>query len=118
MKIDLSVSTWSFMNHDAYADPRRAVTAIQDMGHPVELWQSWAPAPESFDRGHWGAWKAVLNPCSALSFHTRNNRGRMVEEIEFLAYLGGRILVLHPCVLGLPEDREGEPDLAGSIIQG
>lgn len=112
MKVHLSVSTWSFIYHDAFSDPHRAVKAKQEMGHALELWLNWGPAPESFDREYWDAWKARLESSAALSFHTRNKRERIAEEIELLSYLGGRVLVIHPCVIGFPESPGSAPDLA------
>ena len=108
----LTCSTWCFQHLPEYADAALPVREIRRLGLAPELWQNWAPDPACFDRAHWETWRRLAGGQPALSLHTRNQRERMFEEIEFLAFLGGRTLVVHPCVLSLPGHAEERPDLA------
>ena len=61
--------------------------------HPiVEAYRAYQKMP--YDRPTWDDWRGRGRPSPGLSFHTRNDRTRMLEEIEFLAHLGGRVLVV------------------------
>lgn len=110
MKVTLTVSTWNF-KHIAgeYASPRRVIEQIYALGFAPELWLNWDPQPDFFDRPGWDELRELVKPSAALSFHTRNDRERMFEEVELLAHLGGRVLVVHPLVLSRPEFRDEKP---------
>lgn len=110
MKVTLTCSTWNFIRSGgAYESAERVIAQICSMGFTPELWLNWAPKPDCYDRPHWEELRRLLGPSPALSFHTRNQRERMLEEIELLAFLGGRVLVVHPGVLSLPEFRDERP---------
>ena len=106
----LTVSTWDFKHLGGqYAAPEQVIREIGSPGFAPELWLNWDPQPDFFDRANWEEVRKLVKPSPALSFHTRNDRERMVEEIELLAYLGGRVLVVHPVVLSEPAFRGENP---------
>jgi len=103
LKTTMTVSTVNFKHLEGeYASPARVVEQIRALGFGCELWLNWDPQPDCYDRPRWEALREQMGPSSNLSFHTRNDRDRMFEEIELLAYLGGRALVVHPVVLSEP----------------
>jgi sugar phosphate isomerase/epimerase len=111
MRAKLIASTWTFSHVGAeFESPARVIEAIYELGLEPEIWLNWAADPKCFDRPTWDKWRQLVRPSPALAFHTRNDRQRMPEEIEFLAYLGGRVLVVHPIVLSLPEYRHERPE--------
>ncbi len=110
MRITLTVSTWNFKHLGGeYASPSRVVAEIYSLGFQPELWLNWESEPAFYDRERWEPLRRLVRPSSALSFHTRNQRERMLEEIELLAWLAGRVLVVHPVVLSQPEYRSERP---------
>ena len=110
MKLVLTVSTWNFKHlADQYASPLRALERIQSLGFGAELWLNWQARPDWADREHWEQLRGLLRHRRWLSLHTRNQRERMLEELELLAYLGGRVLVAHPCVLSQVAYRQERP---------
>jgi sugar phosphate isomerase/epimerase len=116
MPVTLTCSTWNFIAAGGeYASAARVLEEIRSLGLLPELWLNWDPQPDCYDRPYWQDLRKLVGPSPAVSFHTRNDRQRMLEEIELLAFLGGRTLVVHPVVLSLPEFRQerpsGHPDL-------
>ena len=112
MKIALTASTWDFIRLGGeYAGVERVVRDIYALGLAPELWLNWTPRAATYDRSNWERLREFIRPSPNLSFHTRNDRGCMFEEIELLAFLGGRVLVVHPCVLSLAGHKEEQPDL-------
>ncbi len=110
MNVTLTVSTWNFKHVGGeYAAVARVIEKIHSLGYGTELWLNWDAEPEFYDRANWDRLRALVGTSPTLSFHTRNDRDRMFEEIELLAYLGGRVLVVHPCVVSLPEYRQERP---------
>lgn len=110
MRVTLTVSTWDFKHLGGQASaPEGVIRQIGSLGFVPELWLNWDPQLDFFDRSNWEHVHEVVKPTAALSFHTRNDRERMIEEIELLALLGGRVLVVHPCVLSEPEYRGENP---------
>lgn len=106
----LTVSTWDFKHLGGQrAAPERVIREITSLGFVPELWLNWDPQPDFFDRANWEEAGKLVKPSAAISFHTRNDRQRMIEEIELLALLGGRVLVVHPCVLSEGEYRGEKP---------
>ena len=111
MKVSLTASTWDFIHIGGrHNDPAAVVQEIYRHGLVPELWLAWGPQPDCYDRGNWEGLREIVRPSPALSFHTRNDRQRMLEEIELLAYLGGRVLVVHPVVVSLPGFPERKAD--------
>ena len=107
----LTASTWTFSHVGGeFASPARVIERIYELGFQPEIWLNWHADPTCYDRPTWDDWRGRVRPSPGLSFHTRNERTRMLEEIEFLAHLGGRVLVVHPCVLALPEYRGEQPE--------
>jgi len=106
----LTCSTWNFKHlGGAYADPARVIRQIQALGFVPELWLNWDPRPDFYDRENWQGLRELVGPCPELSFHSRNDRERLSEEIELLAFLGGRVLVVHPVALSEPRFRQEVP---------
>lgn len=110
MKATLTCSTWNFINAGGeFAPAANVIGEIQSIGFAPELWLSWRPEPDCYDRPRWDGLRELIRRPAAMSFHTRNQRERMLEEIELLAFLGGRALVVHPVVLSQPEFRDERP---------
>ena len=110
MNTRLTVSTWNFKHLDAWADPTAVIAQIRRMGYAPELWLHWDERLDCFDRPRWSELAKLIGPCPDLSFHTRNQPERLVEELDMLAALGGRVLVVHPIALCLPEYRRERPE--------
>ena len=110
MKLTLTCSTWNFINAGGeYASAERVIETIQSMGLSPELWLNWPADPHCYDRPRWEALRELIGRAPALSFHTRNQRERMLEEIELLSFLGGCVLVVHPVVFSEPAFRDERP---------
>ncbi|HUW83606.1 MAG TPA: TIM barrel protein [Phycisphaerae bacterium] len=110
MNVTLTISTWDFKHLGSeYASAARVIEKIHSLGYGTELWLNWDAEPEFYDRANWDDLRTIVGASPALSFHTRNQQDRMFEEIELLAYLGGRALVVHPCVVSLAEYRQERP---------
>jgi len=110
VNVTLTVSTWNFKHLGSeYASAAHVIERIHSLGYGTELWLNWDSEPQFYDRANWDGLRALVGTSPTLSFHTRNQQDRMFEEIELLAYLGGRVLVVHPCVVSLPEYRQERP---------
>jgi sugar phosphate isomerase/epimerase len=108
--VTLTVSTWNFKHVGGeYASAVRAIEEIHSLGFGAELWLNWDGEPEFYDRCNWDRLPVIVSASPTLSFHTRNQRDRMFEEVELLAQLGGQVLVVHPCVVSLPQYRQERP---------
>ncbi len=109
MNVTLTVSTWNFKHLGAYGDPARAIQEIRRLGLSAELWLNWEAAPAFYDRENWENLQALVGSPAALSLHSRNDRSRLLEEIELLGFLCGRVLVVHPVALSEPDFRGERP---------
>ncbi len=107
MNLNLTVSTWNFKHQDA--QPLAVIDKIRSLGFSPELWLHWDAQTDWADRRHWDGLAERIGPRPALSCHSRNDRDRLLEEIEMLAHLGGRVLVVHPCALSEPAHRNERP---------
>ena len=110
MNATVTVSTWNFMHLGGeYADPLGVIDTIRSLGFAPELWLNWDGRPDWADRPRWDGLRERIGPCPNLSCHSRNDRGRLLEEIELLGHLGGRVLVVHPVALSEPAHRDERP---------
>jgi sugar phosphate isomerase/epimerase len=110
MRLRLGASTWDFIHlPEGYEDPLEAVAAIRRLHLTPELWLNWPARPTCYDRTEWAELAERLGPAPGLAFHTRNDRDRLMEEVELLALLGGRSLVVHPVALSEPAHRHERP---------
>jgi len=106
----ITVSTWNFMHLGGdWTDPLAVIDTIRSLGFAPELWLNWTGQPDWADRPRRDELKQRIGPCANLSFHSRNDRQRLLEEIELLAHLGGRVLVVHPVALSEPAFRDERP---------
>jgi len=109
-----SLSTWCFLEAgDGEAlDLPAVVELIVGGGYGVEFSGYYHKDPDALDRRYWADWKARTAGAPAITVHSNHSRrdhATVLGELRFLAYVGGRALVVHPGQV-TREDDPSAPD--------
>ena len=105
--MNLSVSTWNYLC--AYAHEAKLREAIREAvadGFGVELWLAWIAEPDALNETHWQEIRQMLEG-ARVSLHTalgRWDEEAFNNELDMVASLGARVLVVHESTVGLKPD--------------
>ncbi|MFQ6048675.1 MAG: sugar phosphate isomerase/epimerase family protein [Phycisphaerae bacterium] len=110
----VSLSTWCFLEQQSGPRLAGVVEQIVSAGFGVEFWWNWRREPNALARPSWDDWKARTDGAAVITVHTKNDRQAVHEELDFLAHVGGRALVIHPALVWRQQDHTApdEPWLA------
>ena len=109
MRMQYAISLWNF-SHYRDRSLERAVAEIREQGYGIELWGSWAEESDMYDEVGRKRYKPLVEGMS-VSMHTAGagTMERMKKHIDTAAYVGAKVIVLHPDDVARHDDPD-KPD--------
>ena len=118
MLTPISLSTWCFMTQTGGPTLAQTVELIVSAGYGVEFSGYQHQAPDALARRRWSEWKALTAGAPTISVHWKNERDALDGELDFLAYVGGDALVIHPDAIWREDDHTAPDEaLLGDLVK-